>query len=98
MRVGINARLALRCGIALSLVRPPDSNEIFRENPLVEDMHIKTVILVQFTGALFRVVLCRNIGSASRLLLASHFHSTPLLVLQFAVKLLAEFILTVKRL
>src|SRR5262249_54961650 len=31
VRVRINARLALRRGIALSLIRPSDSNEIFRE-------------------------------------------------------------------
>jgi len=40
VRVGINARLALRRGIALSLIRPTNPDEVLRENPLVEGVHI----------------------------------------------------------
>jgi hypothetical protein len=40
VRVGINARLALGCGIALTLIRPAYTDQVFGENPLVERVHI----------------------------------------------------------
>ena len=46
MRVGINARLALRRGIALSLIRPANPNKVLGENPLVEDVHIRSQCIV----------------------------------------------------
>ena len=39
VRVGINARLPLRCGIALPVVRPANPDEVLREDPLVEGVH-----------------------------------------------------------
>jgi hypothetical protein len=40
VRVGINACLALRRGIALSLFRPANPDEVLSKNPLVEGVHI----------------------------------------------------------
>jgi hypothetical protein len=39
VRVGINARLALRRGIALSLIRPANPDEVLSENSLVKGVH-----------------------------------------------------------
>jgi hypothetical protein len=36
VRIWINARLSLGCGIALAIVRTADANEILGENALVE--------------------------------------------------------------
>ena len=39
------ARLALRRGIALSLIRPANPNEVLGENPLVEGVHIRSLCI-----------------------------------------------------
>jgi len=40
VRIWINTRLALRCGITLALIRPAYTDQVFGENPLVERVHI----------------------------------------------------------
>ena len=50
-RLGINARLALCRGIALSLIRSTNTDEALRENLLVEGVHIGRCVGLNPNGA-----------------------------------------------
>jgi hypothetical protein len=44
VRIGINTRLALRCGIPFSFIWAAHADQVFSENSLVEGVHLSVAV------------------------------------------------------